>query len=53
MPNPDEAPRTEDQVEARLPWRKPEVSRLVVSFDTLYGPGSNSDCEEVGDLECE
>lgn len=35
--------RDETSTEARLPWHKPELQRLIVSIDTATGPGSGVD----------
>ncbi len=35
---------SEITMEMRLPWCKPEVTRLTVSLDTGAGKGSQTDC---------
>jgi len=41
-----ESPKTE--AVDRLPWRKPQVRRLVVNADTKNSPGSGPDLQTFG-----
>ncbi len=45
MADPKQATTTEVQTTAedRLPWHKPEITRLQVSLDTRFNNGTNTD----------
>jgi len=43
-------PEPNSQSEQQLPWRKPEIERLVISLDTGNSKGSGPDFETHGPM---
>jgi hypothetical protein len=50
MPNTERIPATESLTEARLPWHRPELQRLVVHVATGIGQLSEPDLKTTDAL---